>query len=116
MAGMSRGVEIPTKQSASLREMVRRLVEVYAPVRIYLFGSVAREQATVDSDYDLMVVVPDEAAGERCSSRAGFRSLRDIGVPRDIFVMRERALTRQLHLRASFPAPVVREGVVLYQQ
>jgi predicted nucleotidyltransferase len=96
--------------------MVRRLVEVYEPVRIYLFGSVAREQATVDSDYDLMVVVPDEASAERCSNRAGFRSVRDIGAPRDIFVMRESAFTRQLHLRASFPATVVREGVVLYER
>jgi predicted nucleotidyltransferase len=81
MTGMSRGVEIPTKQSPALHEMVRRLVEVYEPVRVYLFGSVAREQATVDSDCDLMVVVSDEAAGERCGSRAGFQSVRDFGVP-----------------------------------
>ncbi len=114
MAGMSRGVEVPRADSAALREMVRRLVEVHAPVRIYLFGSVARDEATVDSDYDLLAVVPDEASAERCSNRAGFRSVRDIGAPRDIFAMRECEFSRQLHLRASFPATVVREGVILY--
>lgn len=114
MTGMSRGVEIPTKHSAALQEMVRRLVVVYEPVRIYLFGSVAREEATVDSDYDLMVVVPDEATGKRCSNRTGFRSVRELGVARDIFVMRESDFSRQLHLRALFPAAVVREGVMLY--
>ncbi|HPT26673.1 MAG TPA: nucleotidyltransferase domain-containing protein [Bryobacteraceae bacterium] len=111
MAGMSRGVEVPRADSAALREMVRRLVEVYAPVRIYLFGSVARGEATADSDYDLMVLVPDEAVGERVNNRAGFRSVRGIGTPRDIFVMREGEFSRQLHLRASFPATVVRDGI-----
>lgn len=116
MAGMSRGVEVPRADSAALREMVRRLVEVYEPVRIYLFGSVAREEATVDSDYDLLVLVPDEAAGARVSNEAGFRSVRDLGVPRDIFVMREKDFSRQLHLRASFPSTVVREGAVVYER
>jgi predicted nucleotidyltransferase len=48
-----------------LAEIVRRLVEAYQPERIYLFGSKARGDAGPDSDYDLMVVVPDSAPPER---------------------------------------------------
>jgi len=44
-----------------LSEIVRRLSEVYHPLRIYLFGSAARGDAGPDSDYDLMVILPDEA-------------------------------------------------------
>lgn len=44
-----------------LAEIVRRLVEAYQPERIYLFGSVARGDAGPNSDYDLLVVVPDDA-------------------------------------------------------
>ena len=54
-----------------LAEIVRRLVEAYQPERVYLFGSHARGEAGPDSDYDLMLVVPDEApASFRQSSRA----------------------------------------------
>ena len=43
-----------------LAEIVRRLVETYRPERVYLFGSHARGDAGPDSDYDLMVVVPNQ--------------------------------------------------------
>ncbi len=53
-----------------LAEAVRRLVKAYRPERIYLFGSVARGDPGPDSDYDLLVVVPDDAPPERRRSRA----------------------------------------------
>ena len=43
-----------------LERMVRQIVERVDPVAIYLFGSRARGDAREDSDYDLMVVIPDE--------------------------------------------------------
>jgi hypothetical protein len=52
-----------------LTEVVRRLVDTYDPERIYLFGSVARGDTGPDSDYDLMVIVPDSASPERRQSR-----------------------------------------------
>ncbi len=42
-----------------LAEITRALVERYHPIRIVLFGSRARGDATEDSDYDLMVEVDD---------------------------------------------------------
>jgi predicted nucleotidyltransferase len=39
----------PSTDDAVLQEIVRRLVEVYRPLRIYLFGSVARGEAGPDS-------------------------------------------------------------------
>lgn len=97
-----------------LGEIVRRLVEVYRPERIYLFGSVARGEATADSDYDLMIIVPDTSTSTRKQNRAGYRALREIGVPRDIFVSTSSEFNKQLHLKASFPSTVVREGLLLY--
>lgn len=48
-----------------LDRVVRRLVDELHPIAIYLFGSRARGDAGVDSDYDLMAVVPDEVIGDR---------------------------------------------------
>jgi uncharacterized protein len=103
---------VPTAASPVLSAMVRRLVEIYRPERIYLFGSVARGEATADSDYDLKVVVPDDSALKH--HQPGYRALREIGVPRDIFVSTSSDFNKQLHLKASFPSTVVREGILLY--
>ena len=54
-----------------LVEIVRRLVEAYQPERIYLFGSKARDQANQDSDYDIMVVIPDSAPAPQSFSVRG---------------------------------------------
>jgi len=55
---------IPAADDPVLGEVVRRLVHVYRPERIYLFGSTARGDAGPDSDYDLMIILPDEAPRE----------------------------------------------------
>lgn len=44
-----------------LQEILRRVVRVYQPKRIYLFGSEARGDAGPDSDLDLAVIVEDSA-------------------------------------------------------
>jgi predicted nucleotidyltransferase len=104
----------PSAGDPVLSEVVRRLSEVYRPVRIYLFGSAARGDAGPDSDYDIMVVAPDDTPADLRRSRRGYRAIRDLGVPRDIFVSTTRDFQTQLHLKASFPSTVVREGILLY--
>lgn len=48
-----------------LNRLVGAIVRAFDPVAIYLFGSRARGGAREDSDYDLMVVVPDTTEDER---------------------------------------------------
>ena len=103
-----------TAADPALGQIVSRLVEAYRPERIYLFGSVARGDAGPDSDYDLMVVIPDNTAPGLLRSRVGYRASREIGAPRDIVVMKSSEFARQLCLRASLPSTVVREGRMLY--
>lgn len=54
-----------------LDRVVRRLVETFDPVAIYLFGSRARGDAGKSSDYDLMLVLADE--NSRVRSRQAVR-------------------------------------------
>jgi predicted nucleotidyltransferase len=97
-----------------LDEIVKRLVRALRPQRIYLFGSKARGGAGPDSDYDLMVVVPHTTEpGYRLAQRA-HALLWDIGTAADILVWSREAFDGRLHLRASLPATVVREGKLLY--
>lgn len=97
-----------------LVEICRRLIEVYEPEQIYLFGSKARGDHGPDSDYDLMIVVPNDASEERCSARLGYLALRGTGTAADVIVTTRHDFTRRLGVVASLPATVVREGKLLY--
>jgi predicted nucleotidyltransferase len=97
-----------------LNEIVRRLVEAYHPERIYLFGSHARGEAGPDSDYDLLVVVPDSAPEERRRSRLAYEALWGTGTAADVLVWTRDAFEARLHLRASLPSTVMAEGRLLY--
>jgi predicted nucleotidyltransferase len=97
-----------------LAEIIRRLVEGFRPERIYLFGSKARRDGSPDSDYDLMMVVLQaEEPGYRLAQRA-HSLLWGLGAAADIVVSRRDAFESKLHLAASLPATVAREGRLLY--
>jgi len=89
-------------------------VEAYQPERIYLFGSQARGDGGPDSDIDLLVVVPDDAAPPRRGTRLAYQVLRGTGVAVDVHLWSRTSFDDRLHLRASLPATVEREGVLLY--
>ncbi len=104
----------PLSNDRALAEVVRRLVEAYQPLRIYLFGSKARGEEGPDSDYDLMVVVSDDAPPEKRRSRLGYEALRGTGTAADVLVCTRSYFEERLHLRASLPATIVREGKLLH--
>lgn len=106
--------EKPFKNDQTLTEIVRRLKDAFQPERIYLFGSKARGDTGPDSDYDLLIVVPDEASPERKRSRLAYQALRGTCTAADVLVWTKEAFDSRLHLPASLPAIVVREGKLLY--
>ncbi len=98
----------------ALAEVVRRLIQAYQPERIYLFGSKARGDATPDSDYDLLLVVSDDAPHERRRSRLAYQVLWGTGAAADVLVCTRSFFDSRLHVPASLPATVVREGLLLH--
>jgi len=98
----------------ALAEIVRRLVEALHPDRVYLFGSRARGDTGPDSDYDLLVLVERPSEPLYRLSQKGFRALRGIPAAVDVVVWDRETFDARLHLRASFPATVVREGRLLH--
>lgn len=107
-------LEAPTSNNAILAEAVRRLVEAYRPERIYLFGSVARGDADADSDYDIMVLVPDGSSRDRLDCDTGYRALRGLGISKDILVWTRSDFEERLHLKSSLPSTILREGKLLH--
>jgi predicted nucleotidyltransferase len=107
-------LQTPAAGNPVLAEVVRRLVDAYHPDRIYLFGSAARGDAGPDSDYDIMVVVPDDAAPELRDCDVAYRALRGLGIAKDILVWTRHEFEKRLHLKASLPSTILREGKLLH--
>lgn len=98
----------------TLSRIVDRLVDTFRPARIYLFGSKARGDEGPDSDYDIMVVVPYSTEPPHRRARSAYEALRGIATAVDVLVWTREAFDQRLHLKASFPSTIVREGKLLY--
>lgn len=97
-----------------LAELVRRLVVAHQPARLYLFGSRGRGHAEPGSDYDLLMVFDKlEAPAYRIAQEAHML-VWGLGISADILVWAQGDFDRRLPLKASLPATVVRDGVLLY--
>lgn len=97
-----------------LCNMVDRLVPVYHPLKIYLFGSRARGNSRPDSDYDLLLLVSNDAPEEFRTAGKAYSALWGVQVPVDVLVWTQRDFENSLDLRNSLPSEVMREGKVLH--
>ncbi len=97
-----------------LAEILRRLVRAYDPERVYLFGSKARGDAGPDSDYDLVLIVPDDASRERLDCGRAYQVLWGTGTAADVLIWTRSRFDARKHVVASLPATVVREGKLLH--
>ena len=90
------------------------LVKAYQPKAIYLFGSHARGTAGPDSDYDLLLVVDDNADKAKRKSEMAYRILRPLGQAVDILVWRQSRFLEEIKSKTSLPYTINKEGLVLY--
>jgi predicted nucleotidyltransferase len=98
--------------------IVERLVDVYQPLRIYLFGSYAWGTPTVDSDYDICVIVESSNEKKWDRSRVGRKALLDIqrrhGI--DLIVYTAAEFERAASHPSTLASPIKLKGVLLYDR
>ena len=94
-------------------DVVRRLRSVVEARRIILFGSAARGEVGPQSDLDLLVVVPDGTHRRRTSLEV-YRSLRGIGVPKDVVVVTEGDVAEHGGNPSLVLKPALEEGKEVY--
>jgi excisionase family DNA binding protein len=108
-------VQSPLARDPVLADIVRRLVEGYDPERVYLFGSAARGDAGPDSDYDLMLVMPDGTEPHRMDPRDAYSGmLHEVDAPVDVLIMSRESFDRKSTVVGSLPEIVLFEGTLLY--
>ena len=98
--------------------IVDRLVDVYHPLRIYLFGSHAWGTPTDESDYDLCIVVETSDEKKTNRSRRGRNALLDIICRRgiDLVVYTLAEFERATSHPSTLASPIKSKGVLLYDR
>ncbi len=97
-----------------IKEVKKRLIEVYNPEAIYLFGSYAWGHPDEESDLDLLVVVQDsdEKSHRRCIP--GRRALRDLDIAKDLMVYTQAEFDARVTDCSTLVYKVKNNGRVLY--
>ena len=97
-----------------LEEIVKRLVTQFSPEQIYLFGSRTRKDATLNSDYDLLLIMKKiEGPGYQLSQKAQ-EVLWGIVEAVDVFFTNRSDFERKKNVVGSLAEIVHSEGEELY--
>lgn len=109
MIDIARRADVPD----ALRPLVARIVRDVAPLDIWLFGSRARGEARADSDWDLLVVLPDDAEDDVLDPVFGWRLQRDSGIQADVLTATRGDLNAIWGVPNTIGYVLAREGVRL---
>jgi predicted nucleotidyltransferase len=104
----------PTEEK--IAEIVKRIVTGFDPIRIILFGSLARGEAGPDSDVDLLVVLDVPRELKRETAVRIDCSLLGIDLPVDIVVATPSEVEKYAKLIGSVILAALREGKVVYEK
>lgn len=100
-----------------LPAVVERVVERFDPLRVILFGSLARGEMKYDSDIDLLVVFDEvELKNKRELAVDIRRAIAGVPVPVDVVVTDVDEIDRQGHIVGTVLRPALREGTVVYER
>ena len=100
----------------TIEEVKERLVKVYDPLAIYLFGSYAWGSPSRDSDLDLMVVVEKSEEKKYKRPVKGHHALFGLMIPKDIVVYTKREFDQRADDATTLCFKVKKEGRVLYEE
>jgi predicted nucleotidyltransferase len=120
MPGMANR-RIPTDERRKLEEWlpeaVRRIVERFDPLRVILFGSLARGEANYNSDVDLLVVFEEvEREDKRNITVEIRRALADLPVSKDIVVTDLDEISRRGKIVGTVLHEALQEGKVIHDR
>ena len=108
-------LEIPEVTENLLDQMVQKIVNLFAPQKVILFGSHAWGTPQKDSDVDLLIIMESLL---RPAQRSPVMSLacRPRNLPVDFLVKTPTEIEYRLKIRDPFLKRILEQGRVLYAQ
>ena len=94
--------------------LLARIIEAMRPEQIWLFGSRATGGARPTSDWDLLVVVPDDATDDELDLVHAWQVVRDLRIPADVIPVRLSEFEEARDHAGTLVRTVVGEGMQIY--
>ena len=110
---MSATEELRINTAEQIAGLCEQIVRQFCPQRIILFGSHAYGQPSLDSDVDLLVVMPFE--GSSREQAAKIRSRIDTPMALDLLVRTPGQISERLAMDDFFMREIIEQGKVLYE-
>jgi predicted nucleotidyltransferase len=99
-----------------LSEIIAKLEATYQPLRVILYGSYARGEATKDSDIDLLIITPtDKRPVDRFTDVKRLLYDRSNRIPISPLVLTLGEFTRRLESGDASIKMIATEGEILYE-
>ncbi len=98
---------------AEIQKLCEQITRDFHPERIILFGSHAYGTPTLDSDVDLLVVMPFE--GRHTQQTIKIRSRIDTPLPLDLLVRTPEQISERLAMGDFFVREIIEMGKVVYE-
>jgi predicted nucleotidyltransferase len=99
-----------------LKTLLARIQDQYHPQEVWLFGSRARGDARPTSDWDLLVVVSDDAKDDDLEPLTAWRLQKGAGVYADVIPYRASDFRADRDTVNTLAYSVGVEGVLIYEQ
>jgi uncharacterized protein len=93
--------------------LVKAIVREVNPLRIILFGSASKGEANIDSDIDILVVMPD-GVHRRQTAQLLYRKIIGVGYPFDILVSTPSDLEKHKNNIGLIYQTILNEGKDVY--
>lgn len=106
---------INTVSHKAVQKLIDRIVSMFEPQRVILFGSHAQGTPAGDSDVDLLVVMEVQES-KRATAMEIDRALADRDVPLDLVVLTPEEYEKQRGIVGTIARPAAEEGQVVYER
>ena len=104
------------RREAHIRRLCDEIARAFNPEKIILFGSQAYGKPTLESDIDLLVVMPYEGSSFRQAGEILKRVIPQIGVlPLDLVVRTTEQVNERLAIGDQFMREILERGKVIYE-
>jgi predicted nucleotidyltransferase len=100
----------------AIQPLLVRIVERWHPRQVWLFGSRARGDARADSDWDLFVVVDDDASDADLDPSVGRMLRRECGVRADVIPWRATDFVEFRETPNTLAYSVGTDGLLLHER
>jgi predicted nucleotidyltransferase len=100
--------------NAVVKQILDRIIPVYHPKAVYLYGSRAWGEPSADSDIDLFVILEASFDSQAERIRQGARALMGTGLDVDLLVLTEAEIAVRRTQKTSLTYLVLEKGIRLY--